>query len=144
MAPPVEPNHEQIAEGVGWLNLWWGAICVFAGALFGVVSRFTKGIWTAAKYNERLEDVEKALVSINEWKDTHAMTRASHAAEASLQWERFERRNDQKLNEMQKNQYLDFKELKKNIEVAAEHTKSIDDQLKMLHNMIMNLLQQKK
>ena len=143
MAPPVEPNHEQIAEGVGWLNLWWGAICVFAGALFGVMSRFTKGIWTAAKYNERLEAVERALVEINEWKNTAALTRADHMSETSLQWERFERRNDQKLNDMQKAQYLDFKDLKSNIEVAAEHSKSIDEQLKHLHQMVLTLVQKK-
>ena len=144
MAPPVEPNHEQIAEGVGWITVWWGAICAFVGAVIGALSRFAKGVWTAARYNERLEDVERALVEINEWKDTAALTRADHMSEAALQWERFERRNDQKFNDMQKAQYLDFKDLKRNIEVAAEHTKSIDDQLKMLHNMIMNLLQHKQ
>ena len=142
MATPVEPyNPEQIREGVGWLTVWWGVVCAFAGALFGVMSRFTKGIWTAAKYNGRLEDVEQALVSINEWKDTYALTRAEHSAEAALQWERFERRNDQKFNDMQKAQYLDFKDLKRNIEVAAEHSKSIDEQLKHLHQMVLTLVQ---
>ena len=42
---------------------------------------------------------------------------------------------------MQKAQYLDFKELKRNIEVAAEHSKSIDEQLKHLHQMVLTLLQ---
>ena len=77
MATPVKPpNPEQIREGVGWLTVWWGAVCAFAGALVGVVAKLTKGVWAAAKYNGRLEDVEQALVSINEWKDTYALTRA--------------------------------------------------------------------
>ena len=145
MATPVEPpNPEQIREGVGWLTVWWGAVCAFAGALVGVVAKLTKGVWTAAKYNGRLEDVEQALVSINEWKDTYALTRAEHSAEAALQWERFERKNDQKFNDMQKAQYLDFKELKRNIEVAAEHSRSVDEQLKMLREMLMTIMQQKQ
>ena len=143
MAPPVEPNHEQIAEGVGWITVWWGAICAFVGAVIGALSRFAKGVWTAARYNERLEDVERALVEINEWKDTAALTRADHMSEAALQWERFERRNDQKFNDMQKAQYLDFKDLKRNIEVSAEHSKSIDEQLKHLHQMVLTLVQKK-
>ena len=135
------PDPEQIKEGIGWLTIWWGAICAFVGAALGTLSMFAKGIWTAAKYNERLEDVEQALVEINEWKNTEALTRVDHASEAALQWERFERRNDQKFNDMQKTQYLDFKELKRNIEVAAEHSKSIDEQLKHLHQMVLTLLQ---
>lgn len=135
------PDPEQIKEGIGWLTIWWGAICAFVGAALGTLSMFAKGIWTAAKYNERLEDVEQALVEINEWKNTEALTRVDHASEAALQWERFERRNDQKFNDMQKAQYLDFKELKRNIEVAAEHSKSIDEQLKHLHQMVLTLLQ---
>lgn len=90
------------------------------------------------------EDVEQALVSINEWKDTYALTRAEHSAEAALQWERFERKNDQKFNDMQKAQYLDFKELKRDIEVAAEHSRSVDEQLKMLREMLMTIMQQKQ
>lgn len=135
------PDPEQIKEGIGWLTIWWGAICAFVGAALGTLSMFAKGIWTAAKYNERLEDVEQALVEINEWKNTEVLTRVDHASEAALQWERFERRNDQKFNDMQKAQYLDFKELKRNIEVAAEHSKSIDEQLKHLHQMVLTLLQ---
>lgn len=135
------PDPEQIKEGIGWLTIWWGAICAFVGAALGTLSMVAKGIWTAAKYNERLEDVEQALVGINEWKNTEALTRVDHASEAALQWERFERRNDQKFNDMQKAQYLDFKELKRNIEVAAEHSKSIDEQLKHLHQMVLTLLQ---
>ena len=138
------PDPEQIKEGVGWLTLWWGAICAFVGAALGTLSRFAKGIWTAAKYNERLEDVEQALVEINEWKNTDALTRVDHASEAALQWERFERRNDQKFNDMQKAQFLDFKQLKRNIEVAAEHSRSVDEQLKMLREMLMTIMQQKQ
>ena len=138
------PDPEQIKEGIGWLTIWWGAICAFVGAALGTLSRFAKGIWTAAKYNERLEDVEQALVEINEWKNTDALTRVDHASEAALQWERFERRNDQKFNDMQKAQYLDFKELKRNIEVAAEHSRSVDEQLKMLREMLMTIMQQKQ
>ena len=141
MEPVQPPDPEQIKEGIGWLTIWWGAICAFVGAALGTLSMFAKGIWTAAKYNERLEDVERALVEINEWKNTEALTRVDHASEAALQWERFERRNDQKFNDMQKAQYLDFKELKRNIEVAAEHSKSIDEQLKHLHQMVLTLLQ---
>ena len=138
------PDPEQIKEGIGWLTIWWGAICAFVGAALGTLSRFAKGIWTAAKYNERLENVEQALVEINEWKNTDALTRVDHASEAALQWERFERRNDQKFNDMQKAQYLDFKELKRNIEVAAEHSRSVDEQLKMLREMLMAIMQQKQ
>ena len=138
------PDPEQIKEGIGWLTIWWGAICAFVGAALGTLSRFAKGIWTAAKYNERLENVEQALVEINEWKNTDALTRVDHASEAALQWERFERRNDQKFNDMQKAQFLDFKELKRNIEVAAEHSRSVDEQLKMLREMLMTIMQQKQ
>jgi hypothetical protein len=134
MATPVKPpNPEQIREGVGWLTVWWGAVCAFAGALVGVVAKLTKGVWTAAKYNGR-----------HEWKDTYALTRAEHSAEDALQWERFERKNDQKFNDMQKAQYLDFKELKRDIEVAAEHSRSVDEQLKMLREMLMTIMQQKQ
>ena len=87
---------------------------------------------------------KRALVEINEWKNTDALTRVDHASEAALQWERFERRNDQKFNDMQKAQYLDFKELKRNIEVAAEHSRSVDEQLKMLREMLMTIMQQKQ
>lgn len=141
MASVQPPDPEQIKEGIGWLTIWWGAICAFVGAALGTLSMFAKGIWTAAKYNERLEDVEQALVEINKWRNTDALTRVDHASEAALQWERFERRNDQKFNDMQKAQYLDFKELKRNIEVAAEHSKSIDEQLRHLHQMVLTLLQ---
>lgn len=144
MASVQPPDPEQIKEGIGWLTIWWGAICAFVGAALGTLSMFAKGIWTAAKYNERLEDVEQALVEINEWKNTEALTRVDHASAAALQWERFERRNDQKFNDMQKAQYLDFKELKRNIEVAAEHSRSVDEQLKMLREMLMTIMQQKQ
>ena len=59
-------------------------------------------------------------------------------------WERFERKNYQKFNDMQKAQYLDFKELKRDIEVAAEHSRSVDEQLKMLREMLMTIMQQKQ
>ncbi len=45
---------------------------------------------------------------------------------------------------MQKAQYLDFKELKRDIEVAAEHSRSVDEQLKMLREMLMTIMQQKQ
>lgn len=137
----METGPEHINEGIGWITIWWGAICAFVGAVIGALSRFAKGVWTAARYNERLEDVERALVEINEWKNTAALTRADHMSESALQWERFERRNDQKFNDMQKAQCLEFKELKRNIEVAAEHSKSIDEHLKHLHQMVLTLVQ---
>ena len=76
--------------------------------------------------------------------NANALTRAEHSAEDALQWERFERKNDQKFNDMQKAQYLDFKELKRDIEVAAEHSRSVDEQLKMLREMLMTIMQQKQ
>ena len=132
---PLEPDE------IGWIAALWAAL----GGAAVWVSRFGRSIWCASKfaseYSERLGSVEQALVEINDWRKDEALTRSGHAAEANLQWERFRRENDQKLNELWKDQYHDFRELKQIVKVAAEHSENVDRRLEELREMVMALLQ---